>query len=62
MPTRYRFQRPGPQAGAAFRGFDVPDGAVVTVYPASAGNEIVHSATGTDYIVFNAGGDTIVYG
>lgn len=31
-------------------------------YPGSAGNEIVHSATGTDYIVYNAGGDTIVYG
>lgn len=30
--------------------------------PGSAGNEIVHSATGTDFIVYNAGGDAIVYG
>lgn len=62
MPVAHKFHRAGLPTGHVFKGLDTPTDGVAAVYPGSAGNEIVHSATGTDYIVYNAGGDTIVYG
>ncbi len=60
MSTDYNFRRAGLPSSHVLKGLGIPSG--TSQGPGSAGNEIVHTGSGTDYIVYNAGGDTIVYG
>ncbi len=58
MPIDYKFRRAGLVDSHVFKGMNVPTGAAAAGVVANA---IIHSATETDYIVYNAGGDVLVY-